>query len=216
MSIERIKTVTVEITNNLVKWNHDKIEYWALLNALHDGYAEVESKKVKHCGHLKVEGGEVVWKLRTGVSGPFRPFATLGDYATYRPLRTVTAAMFIVPNPIDKIDPDNPIKELVFGALRNYNIPFDENELFVEVWVYGSKSENWSSHGAPCGLPQFPAYMPLSFIEDLQEREWITLRATTGHLVRLGALQSAGRYKNFGTFQETLKKLRARAQARVA
>ena len=101
----------------------------------------------------------------------------------------------------------------------------DDEEL-IQVWVYGSGSENWSCHGWPGQLhkekrwsdlsdaefeerqsDKFPTMIPAQYLKGVKEGETVKFAMEDGRKFALTANQLQNRYRRFGRFEEVLEKL---------
>lgn len=131
--------------------------------------------------------------------------------------------MFIVPNPIITMG-----KSIFRGRLELFSKDFQigeipDSEKLIQIWVTGSGSDNWGDQGCPWSPERdfeneieedllrffFPSRLPMSLVGSMREGDQITLVHKNGFKIVLTAKQSGYRYKDFGTFEEVLKKLAA-------
>lgn len=129
---------------------------------------------------------------------------------------TISGDIFIVPNSLPAIgeypEQTEDLLAIYDGntIIRGENVMPKHGELFVQVWVTGSGSSDWSDHYAP-GFPRnervcFPDYLPVASLEGLREGDSFEM-TFLGKNYRLTCRQQKYRYWEHGPFQTILKKL---------
>ena len=109
-------------------------------------------------------------------------------------METLIGDIFIIPNPALYV------WEKLFGGFMT-----KLDAVNVQVWISSEDCENWGSHAVQNG-PMHIGYLPLEMLAGVKEGDVIEFEKN-GYKYQLTAAQKKYRYKNFGTFEEVLKKI---------
>lgn len=147
------------------------------------------------------------------------------EMATEETLQTIEleADMFIIPNSISTIDNERMLsfKKKMRELCKLNGLNNNDEEMLVQVWITNDKSDNIDDHGIIINGKQYYVIcsnIPYTLIKNVKEGENITVKffgydhsgeeaVKVVFEMQLTAKQLDYRYKRFGSFEETLKRL---------